>query len=238
MNWTKRTEITLYSARFDNLTSLGFDTEMLWWHFENAVRREAGLCRQETIKRRNCDINSVSCSVERRSRWERRGAGTADARRVWLSALTDWHVIKTDRQRGREFSEVWRIFSGRKCWRRRLFMPDRGTHTSAQCVSVCVWLWLLLIQSLSREAEGGVCVCVLCTHRVPAPVCSWVSGCCGCAGIAPSVGGLSHRSGWDARPVCSGSRTRHRIPLCDTPTWDSWHSPRRSRQIWQEETDE
>lgn len=114
------------------------------------------------------------------------------------------------------------------------------THTSAHRVCVCVAvasvrLWLLLIQSPSREPHR--CVCFPGTYQAPAPVCSWASGCCGCAGTVPSVDGPSRRSGWDARPVCSGSRTRRRSLLCDTPALDSWHSPRRWRQIWEEETD-
>ncbi len=119
-----------------------------------------------------------------------------------------------------------------------VYVCTKHTHTHTHIctmthIAEAVRLWLLYIQSLSRRVR----VCFPSTHRVPAPECSWVSGCCGCAGTVPSVGGLSRMSDWGARPVCSGSRTQLRSLLCGTPTWDSWHSPRRWRQIWEEEAD-
>lgn len=65
------------------------------------------------------------------------------------------------------------------------------------------------------------------THLAPALACSWVNGCCGCGGTAPSAGERSHTSGSDAKPACSDSRTRRRSLLCDTPAWDNWHNLRR-----------
>lgn len=212
--------------------------------FWNSAWQDAGWCSHETIERRNCDINSVTCSVERFTLQP--AVGTAGSRyNKHDTSLTQ----RPDRLRTLTWDKDWQR---QRCVRgvKNIYMLEMlgemilsfclclhraNTHTHTHCADVRVRLWLLN-QSLSREAERCVGVWFPGTHRVPAPACSWVSGCCGCAGIAPSVGGPSRTSGWDARPVCSGSRTQHRSLLCGTPTWDSWHSPRRWRQIWQEET--
>ena len=192
-----------------------FMNSVFCWHWKRW--QDAAVIK---LSRGDCDINSSSCLTEAEhfpQCWERRGAAASDA----------WRVSDTN-----TLWEVWKTFMPDMLLVKTLFVSAAST-----LISRVRRQWQTVVtfdKSLPTARLRGLSV--FGTHQGLVPVCSWVSGCCGCAGTAPSAGGPSRRSGWGAMLVYSGSKTLLRSLLCGKPAWDSWHSLRRWRQTWEENT--